>query len=192
MLIFAVLERVAAAAALLILAPGLGVIAVFIALKSGRFPFVAHQRVGRRGDRFWMWKLRTMWKTPFRVADESLPPAKQENDPRVEGSLARWLRQHSIDELPQLAHVVTGRMSLVGPRPLTRQELDTYYGHSASELLAARPGLTGLWQVMGRSRLTYAQRRRLDLFLVRHYCARLYLRLLWRTIPQVLRGADAW
>jgi lipopolysaccharide/colanic/teichoic acid biosynthesis glycosyltransferase len=83
-------------------------------------------------------------------------------------------------------------MALVGPRPLTRSELELHYQDDVAEILMVRPGLTGLWQVMGRSRLTYRQRRRLDLLLVRNQSALLYLRILLRTIPQVLTGKNSW
>lgn len=186
-------ERAAAAAALAILAPALLATAAVVWILSGRFPLVAHRRVGRGGRPFWMWKLRTMWNTPSFWRDEVPPPPKTGNDPRVRGGFARFLRRHSIDELPQLVHVVTGRMALVGPRPLTAMELDAHYRQGARvEVLRVRPGLTGLWQVLGRSRLGYAQRRRLDVFLVRHRRLRLWLWILRRTIPQVISGRNAW
>jgi undecaprenyl-phosphate galactose phosphotransferase len=119
-------------------------------------------------------------------------PVKVAADPRVTSRFARLLRCYSIDELPQLIHIARGEMSLVGPRPITAAELDEYYGVHAAEVLTARPGLTGLWQIMGRNRLSYRQRLRLDLFLVRRCCVRLYLRVLWRTIPRVFSGKDAW
>ena len=89
-------------------------------------------------------------------------------------------------------HVVTGRMSFVGPRPLTRTELSVHYGRSARKILSAKPGLTGLWQVMGRSRLSYRQRARLDAFYVEKQSVPLYFGILARTIPQVLAGKDSW
>ena len=101
-------------------------------------------------------------------------------------------RRFSLDELPQLAHVVAGQMSLVGPRPITRVELAKHYGSSADEVMSLLPGMTGLWQVLGRDRLSYARRRRLDLFLVRHFSTRLYFLILLRTIPSVLLGRNAW
>jgi lipopolysaccharide/colanic/teichoic acid biosynthesis glycosyltransferase len=82
-------------------------------------------------------------------------------------------------------------MRLVGPRPVTRQEWNEYYGVSATEVLSVSPGMTGLWQVMGRNRLTYPQRRRLDLFYVRHRTSQLDLLLLLRTPVRVLSGRDA-
>ena len=98
----------------------------------------------------------------------------------------------SLDEMPQLVHVIRGEMSLVGPRPITRAELDAYYGNAAAEVLSLRPGITGLWQVMGRNRLTYAQRRRLDLWLVRRASPRLFFAILARTVPRVLSGRGAY
>ena len=83
-------------------------------------------------------------------------------------------------------------MSLVGPRPLTREEMRAHYASDAPEVLSVKPGITGLWQVMGRSRLTYPQRRRLDLFLVRKRSARLYAAILLRTLPEVLAGRNSW
>jgi lipopolysaccharide/colanic/teichoic acid biosynthesis glycosyltransferase len=83
-------------------------------------------------------------------------------------------------------------MSLVGPRPLTRGELAKYYGECAREVVQIQPGLTGLWQIRGRNRLSYRQRRRLDVFLVRRFCLLLYLKVLLCTPARVLTGRDAW
>jgi len=195
-------EQVAAVGALILLAPFLAVLAVLIWAISRRPPLVAHLRVGQDGRPFWVLKYRTMWDdgTGFSLPDlrlveyitESGCPAKMVRDPRVTSRFAQFCRRHSIDELPQLIHIARGEMSLVGPRPITAAELEEYYGLHASEILAARPGLTGLWQIMGRNRLSYRQRLRLDQFLVRHCCVRLYLRVVWRTIPRVLTGKDAW
>src|SRR5208337_1511677 len=97
------------------------------------------------------------------IDDERGPERKLETDPRVPGRFPQFLRRHSVDELPQLWHVITGEMSLVGPRPVTERELRLHYGGFADEVLRLRPGLAGLWQISGRNRLTYADRRRLDL-----------------------------
>jgi lipopolysaccharide/colanic/teichoic acid biosynthesis glycosyltransferase len=83
-------------------------------------------------------------------------------------------------------------MSFVGPRPLTQTELNIHYGLSAGTVLSAKPGLTGLWQVMGRNRLSYPQRLRLDLFLVKKRCFGLYFGIVARTIPLVVLGKDSW
>jgi lipopolysaccharide/colanic/teichoic acid biosynthesis glycosyltransferase len=147
-----------------------------------------------------MLKVRTIWgqadASPAWVEylrDAHVPVKKNGPDPRVTSRLAAFLRRSSLDELPQLIHVVTGEMRLVGPRPLTRQELDAHYGpHAAAEVLSVHPGITGLWQVMGRNRLSYPQRRRLDLFFVRRGGAALALRILAATPGRVLSARDAW
>jgi exopolysaccharide production protein ExoY len=194
-------ERLIALGCILLTSPILLLAAIIIVVLSRRSPFVAHQRVGYGGKPIWVLKLRTMWKGdppgPF-ILIHRLPAAEvplvapQEKHVRVTSRFAAACRRFSIDELPQLWQVCRGEMALVGPRPLTRQELDTYYGADASCIVAARPGLTGLWQISGRSRLTYAQRRRLDLFLVRNPCISLYLRILLVTLERVLSGKDAW
>jgi len=126
------------------------------------------------------------------LRDTPVPKIKIGTDRRVTSRFAYFCRRYSIDELPQLWHVTTGEMSLVGPRPVTKAEWDRYYGDASAEVLQLRPGITGLWQIHGRNRLTYGQRRRLDIFLARHYCVWLYVRILGRTVPQVLSGRNAW
>ena len=148
-----------------------------------------------------MLKFRTMWngttsRSPFfsieDVSGGAVPGCKGVYDSRVNNGFAAFCRRYSLDELPQLYHVARGEMSLVGPRPLTAGELRTWYGASANEVLVLRPGLTGLWQVTGRNRLTYAQRRRLDVFLARRASAGLYFRILLRSMPKVVAGAGAF
>jgi lipopolysaccharide/colanic/teichoic acid biosynthesis glycosyltransferase len=195
------LEPLAAALCLICLAPFLAILALAIRAASGASPLVAHRRVGRYGETLWVYKFRSMWPRGARarkpgsfvekVADDE-PQAKLGPDPRVTSCFASFCRRHSLDELPQLALVVAGRMSMVGPRPVTRFELNQYYGPDAMEVLSVKPGLTGLWQVCGRSRLTYLQRKRFDLFLVRRFSARLYFRIIMLTIPGVLFGRNAW
>lgn len=187
------------AASLLLIVPA----AIVIRILSRRSPFIAHLRIGKDGQTFWVWKLRTMWP---RCASASLeekgwvqriecdPPlsTKPRSDPRITSRFARFCRQHSIDELPQFVHVMRGRMSLVGPRPLTRGELIQHYGARSNEILTRKPGLTGYWQTRGRSRLSYPERAALDLKLVRELSTRVYLQLLLRTIPEVVHGDNAW
>ena len=196
------LERLAATIVLLLIAPAFILLGVTIWVVSRRSPLIAHLRVGEEGRPLWVLKFRTMWGgddqpggLSFRLVErivERVCPAKCAADPRVTSRFAGFCRRHSIDELPQLIHVACGQMSLVGPRPITAVELQSHYGEYAAEILAARPGLTGLWQIMGRNRLSYRQRLRLDLFLVRHRCPKLYLRVFLRSIPRVVSGKDAW
>ena len=195
-------ERLTAAALLVLLAPVLVASALVVACLSRRSPLIAHRRVGWRGADLWMIKLRSMWgchdaQSPRgfrwieRVDGPSAPP-KHASDPRVPNAFARFLRRHSLDEIPQLWHVIRGEMSLVGPRPLTAAELRDFYGADAAEILQVRPGIAGLWQVSGRNRLGYAERRKLDLALVRRRSPRLYVEILLRTIPEVWNGANSW
>jgi lipopolysaccharide/colanic/teichoic acid biosynthesis glycosyltransferase len=127
-----------------------------------------------------------------RIADEAGPGIKGARDPRVRSRFARFCRRHSIDELPQLWHVLKGEMSLVGPRPMTARELRRHYGAEAAEILSLKPGLAGLWQVSGRNRLTYPERKRLDLRLVRERNLGMYFSVLLRTVPEVVNGENSW
>ena len=126
------------------------------------------------------------------IVDESGPRDKGAHDPRISSRFARYCRRHSIDELPQLIHVVLGEMSLVGPRPITVSECRLHYSSDAAEVLGVKPGLSGLWQIMGRSHLTYEQRRNLDLVLVRNRSLKLYFRILLWTLPEIWNGRNAW
>ena len=194
-------ERTASAALLLLILPALLIAAIIVIFASRRSPLIAHRRVGQNGREIWVFKLRTMWNRDakqFRLKPFIEPitcgplKLKPRSDPRVTSRFAALCRKYSIDECPQLWHVVTGDMSLVGPRPLTASELADYYGQKRAYLLRAKPGITGLWQIKGRSRLSYDQRRRLDIFLLQHWSFSLYAFVLAATIPRVLSGQDAW
>ncbi len=187
---------------LVLAAPVIATSAAAVILLSGRSPFVAHLRVGRYGKPFWTLKLRSMWKSGQAraasagwveyIAAEPEDGSKDRNDPRVTSRFAAFCRRHSIDELPQLWHVACGEMSLVGPRPLTRSEIERHYGLHAAELLSVKPGVTGLWQVYGRSAIRFPQRSAMDLEMVRSLNAKMYLRILLRTVPAIIAGSGAW
>ena len=199
----AICERLAA---VVLFAASTGVLAasiVVVWLLSRRSPLIAHRRVGFQGAPLWMLKLRTMWDPSADGArkgavwieyidDDAGPRLKQARDSRVSGGFARFCRRHSIDELPQLWHVIRGEMALVGPRPMTERELRRHYGADADEVLRVKPGIAGLWQTSGRNRLTYAERRNLDLKLVRERCLAMYVGILLRTLPEVWRGENTW
>jgi len=201
-LIVSALERLCALLLVLTLSPFLFMIAAVIAVLSKRSPLIAHRRLARGGNLFWVLKFRTMWprQAPSTVhfavvehiVDESGPGDKDARDPRISSRFARFCRRHSIDELPQLIHVVLGEMALVGPRPITLSECRLHYRSDAAEVLGVKPGLSGLWQIMGRSRLTYEQRRSLDLALVRNRSLKLYFRILLWTLPEIWNGRNAW
>ena len=199
--LLSVFERLVALLLLLVLSPFLAIVAVAIACLSRTSPLIAHRRLGLGGSPFWVLKFRTMWKRGARpagrftlvacIVDETGPREKDARDLRISSGFARFCRRHSIDELPQLVHVVRGQMSLVGPRPITASEWKRHY-HGAAEVLRVKPGLSGLWQIMGRSRLTYEQRRNLDLALVRNRSLKLYFQILLWTLPEIWNGRNAW
>jgi lipopolysaccharide/colanic/teichoic acid biosynthesis glycosyltransferase len=118
--------------------------------------------------------------------------SKNPSDLRVTSRFAKFMRRHSIDELPQLWHVARGEMSLVGPRPLTRTEIVRYYGSRADELLSVKPGITGIWQTRGRSTIKFPERAAMDLELINSRSARTYISILLRTLPALFHGKGAW
>jgi Undecaprenyl-phosphate galactose phosphotransferase WbaP len=163
--------------------------------------FYGHERVGKRGRAFTAWKFRTMVKDADEVLKRAIssdPALKVEweqnhklrSDPRLT-SVGRVLRRLSLDELPQLWNVLRLEMSLVGPRPIVREEIHKY-GQAFDLYAQVRPGLTGLWQVSGRSNLTYEERVRLDAYYVRNWSVWLDLVILIRTAVAVLTGKGAY
>lgn len=200
---FAVGERVTAAVLLMILSPVLLAVWIAILLLSARPPLIAHRRVGQNGTALWVFKFRTMWAGRIRfrlrnaisveyIDDQLGPSRKGPRDPRVWSRFARFCRRHSLDELPQLANVLFGEMSLVGPRPVTQAEIAEIYGSTAEEVLSVKPGLSGLWQISGRNRLSTTERCRLDLECARRRSMKMYIRVLMRTLPELLTGENTW
>jgi exopolysaccharide biosynthesis polyprenyl glycosylphosphotransferase len=190
-----VVDRFGAALLLIIVAPLLVAIAIAIRLEGGPVLF-RQTRVGRHGRQFSMLKFRTMVVDAerhlgdLRTGNEGAGPLfKLKCDPRVT-RVGAFLRRYSLDELPQLANVLTGAMSLVGPRPPLPSEVATY-GRDAERRLLVRPGLTGLWQISGRSDLSWEESVRLDLRYVENWNLALDALILWRTFGAVVgtRGA---
>ncbi len=191
-----VIDLVGAAVLLLLLAPMLLVAAVAVKVDTPGPLVFRQRRTGWRGEEFHVVKLRTM-----RVGSEELREAlaarneadghlfKIQDDPRVT-AVGRWLRRYSVDELPQLVNVLKGQMSLVGPRPLPAE--DSAFTGEARRRLQVRPGLTGLWQISGRSDLAWEDALRLDLEYVDTWSVRRDLVILLRTLPAVLRGNGAY
>jgi exopolysaccharide biosynthesis polyprenyl glycosylphosphotransferase len=185
---------------LIILAPVLLVTAILIKLTSAGPVFFAQKRVGLSKRTFTIFKFRTMVVNAEQKLHElehlnevSGPVFKIKNDPRLT-PIGRFLRKTSIDELPQLFNVLSGDMSLVGPRPLQMRdyELFTDEGEDWQRCrFSVRPGITCLWQVNGRSSLPFHQWMELDLQYVRNWSLWLDLQILARTIPAVLRGSGA-
>jgi undecaprenyl-phosphate galactose phosphotransferase len=147
-------------------------VAAVVAFSSGGKIIFSQQRVGRDGKEFRIYKFRTMIENSEQVLKDLIESDdearlewerdfKLKNDPRIT-PVGRLLRRTSLDELPQIWNVLRGEMSIVGPRPVLREELDMHYASARHHYLSVAPGLTGLWQVSGRNDLDYEQRVLLD------------------------------
>jgi Undecaprenyl-phosphate galactose phosphotransferase WbaP len=176
-------------------------IAAAIVLESGGPVFFGHNRIGRGGRTFRLWKFRTMHVNGDEILAKHLaedPDAAEEwhvnrklrRDPRVT-RIGKLLRRSSLDELPQIWNIVRGEMSFAGPRPIVHDEIEKY-GKAYPLYAMTAPGLTGLWQVSGRNDTTYRRRVALDAAYVRHWTPGLDLQLLWRTVGVVLKGKGAY
>lgn len=182
---------------LIILSPVFLLTALAVKATSRGPVFYVSDRVGKDGETFRFIKFRTMRTEAD--ADKPLlidlnevdgPIFKIKEDPRIT-PVGRFLRRSSLDELPQLVHVLTGEMSLVGPRPPIPEEVELYTDHHFSRL-AVKPGLTCLWQVSGRSNLDFETWVELDIEYINNWSLTYDLRLLARTVPAVLSGRGAF
>ena len=195
-----VFDTLAAIALLVVLSPLMLALALLIRRDGGPALF-AHPRIGKYGKTFNCYKFRTMvvdaeqqlelflqCQPELRVQWEN--ERKLKNDPRVNG-FGRFLRIHSLDELPQLINVIRGEMSLVGPRPVVEAELKRF-GSDASYYLLVRPGMTGLWQTSGRSSLDYDKRVYLDAWYVKNWSFWYDLIILFRTVHVVFSKDGAY
>jgi lipopolysaccharide/colanic/teichoic acid biosynthesis glycosyltransferase len=186
-----------AAILLVLAAPVIGIAMLLVRLTSRGPAIFVQQRIGFEGQKFAMYKLRTMQRGAERMQDELASCLedktflKIEGDPRVT-RIGRRLRKWSIDELPQLWNVLKGDMSLVGPRPLLLCDFRKFPKREQLRRFSVKPGITGLWQVSGRSSLPDSERMRLDLDYVDRWSLGLDLAILARTLPVVIstRGAN--
>ena len=186
-----VFDVVVGALTLAVAMPLLLVVAALIKLTSRGPVLYRSERIGRQGQPFTMFKFRTMIRSADLLLPElasmneaSGPLFKMRSDPRVT-KVGRWLRAWSLDELPQLVNVLGGTMSLVGPRPALPREVATYEDWHRDRL-EVRPGMTGIWQVQGRSHLPFDDYVRLDLFYIENWTITYDLFILVKTIPAVL------
>lgn len=195
------LDILTASVALIFVAPLLLIMAVMVRLQDGQSAIFSHTRYGQHGRTFKCYKLRSMVPDAadrLQALLDANPEAKREweltqkltHDPRIT-PLGRFIRATSIDELPQLINVLKGDMSLVGPRPISLSERSKY-GENFADYCSVRPGITGLWQISGRSRICYSERVRMD-------TAYAHTRSFWgdvmimlKTIPAVLKSDGAW
>ncbi len=193
------MDVVLASIMLLVAVPVFVVTALLIAGTSRGPVFFRQWRVGRNGELFRIWKFRSMYSdAEERLAEDlklneahrangyKFPPGE---DPRIT-RVGYWLRKTSLDELPQLINVIFGHMSLVGPRPVVTDEIEDYE-HNARAYLAVRPGITGAWQVKGRSNIGFPERGEIDADYVRQWSLWGDIKILFRTIPAVIAKTGA-
>jgi lipopolysaccharide/colanic/teichoic acid biosynthesis glycosyltransferase len=179
----------------------LGIVSAMVKLSSPGPIFYSHRRIRKSGAFFSMWKFRTMCVNSAEVLDEYLarhPQARAEwnkthklrHDPRIT-PIGSFLRRYSLDELPQLWNVLMGQMSLVGPRPIVAAEVEKY-GDFFDCYCRVKPGLTGLWQVSGRSELSYVERVALDCEYVEHWSLSRDVMILAKTFSSVANQDGAF
>lgn len=177
-------------------------IGFLIAVTSRGQIIYGHKRMGRGGTSFYCYKFRTMYKdadirlkellkTDPEIKAEWESSFKLKNDPRIT-PLGKFLRKTSLDEFPQFWNVIKGDLSVVGPRPVVEDEMVKYFNKRAAIVLSIRPGLTGLWQVSGRSNVSYEERIRLDEEYVNSQSFWLDLKLIAKTLPAILTSRGAY
>ena len=206
-----VFDLLGASIGIILLSPVFVVVAVVVKLQDPAGPILyGHRRLSRAGKEVFVLKFRSMnWAystgstRPYKTAEEAFRAMgrhdlveefrgsqKVTDDPRVT-AFGRWMRRTSIDELPQLINVIRGDMSLVGPRPIVPAELERY-GDQGASFLALKPGITGLWQISGRSDLGYDQRVKLDIYYIENWSLLLDMRILVKTAFAITRGKGAY
>jgi len=196
-----VLDIVTVILALPVLLPALAIVGAFVRLTSPGPIFFSHRRICRDGAFFSMWKFRTMCVNSSDVLEQHLaknPKARAEwtkthklrVDPRIT-PVGLFLRRYSLDELPQVWNVLRGQMSLVGPRPIVAAEVEKY-ANRFEYYCRVKPGVTGLWQVSGRSKLSYDARVKLDCDYVTHWSLLKDIRILFGTFRSVVNRDGAY
>ncbi|MDH5607793.1 MAG: sugar transferase, partial [Anaerolineae bacterium] len=162
--------------------------------------FFSHGRVGKGGDDFGVIKFRTMYMDAEERLEKMLQEdaslrdyfeehRKLDNDPRIT-RFGKWIRKFSLDEIPQFWNVLRGEMSLIGPRAVTREEVEAY-GDKASVILRVRPGISGWWQVMGRHRTSWEQRVRLEVYYVSNWSLWMDVYIALKTVWVIITGQGA-
>jgi exopolysaccharide production protein ExoY len=196
-----VFDIIAACLIILLASPFFLLVAAGLLISQGRPILIRHKRVGRGGRHFPCYKFRTMVRDADAVLRRHIagnPEAGREweatrklkHDPRVT-ALGHVLRKASVDELPQLYNVLRGDMSLVGPRPIVEDEIK-FYGAAIRKYYSVRPGLTGLWQVSGRSDVSYGSRVKLDVAYIETATFPTDMMILLKTVPAVLKSKGSY
>ena len=176
------------------------ILAICVKCSDGGPVFYRHPRVGKNGKTIYIPKFRSMKKNADRLEDMLTPEQleqyrreyKIDNDPRIT-KLGAFLRKTSLDELPNVWAIFTGAISVIGPRPLMREEVEEKYGADAQKLLSVKPGMIGWWAANGRSNCTYesGERQRLELYYVDHCSVGLDIKIIFKTIAGVFRRTGA-
>ncbi|QCX34860.1 sugar transferase [Caloramator sp. E03] len=174
------------------------VISIAIIIDSPGNPFFSHKRLGLNGKIIKVYKFRSMYKNAEEMLKKLTPEQKKEfeenfklkDDPRIT-KVGAFLRKTSLDELPQLFNILIGNMTIVGPRPIVEKELEKY-GIYAEKFLSAKPGLTGLWQVSGRSDTTYEERVMLDMEYIDNRSILNDIIIIFKTILVVFKKSGAY
>jgi len=188
--------------AIVILTPFLLLIALAVKVSSPGKIIYAHERIGRGGKKFLCYKFRSMYIDADLRLKEILtnhPEMRNEwencfklkNDPRIT-PIGAFLRRTSLDEFPQFFNVLKGDLSVVGPRPVVKKEIEKQFGKRALKILSIRPGLTGLWQISGRSNTSYEERIQLDEHYVDTRNLYLDIKLIAKTIPAMISARGAY
>jgi exopolysaccharide production protein ExoY len=189
-----ILDIILAMGGLIVTSPLFLLCMLMISLESGRPCFFIQERAGKDGKIFRLWKFRTMVVNAQHLvqSDPKYSKIYAENFkiPCSEGIVTPWgriMRKTSLDELPQLLNVLEGDMSIVGPRPITFPEIIKKYGSYGQKLLSIKPGLTGLWQVSGRSNIGYPERIFLDMYYIDHQSLAFDLKIILRTFRALVK-----
>lgn len=196
-----ILDFTISISAIIFLLPVFLIVSILVFLQDGGTVFYGQERIGYNGVKFKCLKFRSMLKNSQEILVDLLekdPVARAEwsrdhklkNDPRIT-KLGRFLRKTSIDELPQLFNVLKGEMSLVGPRPIVQDEVSKY-GSSFRFYVSNVPGITGLWQISGRNDIDYNRRVALDRAYTNKSSIGLYFKILFLTIPSVLKQRGSY
>lgn len=191
-------DFIASLCGMVILSPVFAVIAAVVYFSDPGPVFYGHERLGKNGKKIRIWKFRSMFTNADEIFSDFTEEQKEEfyrdfkleNDPRIT-RIGNFLRKSSLDELPQLWNILRGDLSLVGPRPVVKEELKKY-GSDAEYFLSVKPGLTGYWQANGRNLVNYENgRKEMELYYVKHQSAVLDVEILLKTVAAVVRGKGA-
>ena len=190
-------DIISASIGILFLLPLFIVLAILVKLDSKGPIFFSHKRIGKNGKIIGIYKFRSMVSNSEEIFKNFTEEQKKEfeknfkldDDPRIT-NLGGFLRKTSLDELPQLLNIIKGDMSVVGPRPIVRAEVEKY-GVCADKLFSVKPGLTGFWQANGRSDTTYEERVQMDMYYIDNRSFLLDMRIILKTVISVIRKEGA-